>query len=188
MIRAHTLQKSTMFNFAKCLEAKRKDVDVEYRWELQLVVHSPGLGKAASSLHRKTEEQWLIRAHTVIISLSVWRRGRGILTWDIAGGCSWRIVLVSSPLPSPPLLLLLDMFIIRVPTFQLLKKTIGSSMLCFGPSFDMITLSDADENRFYRELHPFITRCCCTYTSILHICLYPVILKKQSSGFLYFSC
>ena len=102
MIRAHTLQKSTMFNFAKCLEAKRKDVDVEYRWELQLVVHSPGLGKAASSLHRKTEEQWLIRAHTVIISLSVWRRGRGILTWDIAGGCSWRIVLVSSPLPSPP--------------------------------------------------------------------------------------
>ena len=109
-------------------------------------------------------------------------------------GHRWRLQLenrsrlVSSRLPSPPLLLLLDMFIIRVPTFQLLKKTIDSSMLCFGASFDMITLSDADENRFYRELHPFITRCCCTYTSILHICLYPVILKKQSSGFLYFSC
>ena len=102
---------------------------------------------------------------------------------DVAAGESF-----SSRLPSPPLLLLLDMFIIRVPTFQLLKKTIDSSMLCFGASFDMITLSDADENRFYRELHPFITRCCCTYTSILHICLYPVILKKQSSGFLYFSC
>ena len=67
MIRAHTLQKSTMFNFAKCLEAKRKDVGVEYRWELQLVDRSSscgGSGKAAS-LHSSTEEQCLILAAVV---------------------------------------------------------------------------------------------------------------------------
>jgi hypothetical protein len=29
------------FNFVKCLEEKRKDVDWEHRWELQLVDPSP---------------------------------------------------------------------------------------------------------------------------------------------------
>ena len=61
-----TVQRSTIFCFAKYLEEKRKDVDEEHRWELQLVDRSSscgGSGKAAS-LHSSTEEQCLIRTHT----------------------------------------------------------------------------------------------------------------------------
>ena len=46
LIRADIYNNQPYFYFAKCLEEKRKDVDGEHRWELQLVdllVSSPSL-------------------------------------------------------------------------------------------------------------------------------------------------
>ena len=94
---------------------------------------------------------------------------------------------------SSPLLLFLHLLIIRVPTFQLLKNqdvyhrlgdldiiniTRNKRILqWFGPSFDMIESSESNKNWFNREPYACIERFCCTYTSIMHICLYRVKIK-----------
>ena len=63
LIRADIHTNQPYFNFAKRLEEKRKDVDEEHRWELQLVDRSSscgGSGKAAS-LHSTTINHILFR-------------------------------------------------------------------------------------------------------------------------------